>query len=79
MTTDRAAWKAAADAAAAADANANTIRGELQGALANALNLADLIDAGTATPAQQRQALSLCLHGVVRLAKVVYRTYDQPA
>jgi hypothetical protein len=59
--------------------NADLIRSELQGAVANALALADALDANTATPAQQRQALSLCLHGLVRLAKVVYRTYDVPA
>jgi hypothetical protein len=59
--------------------NADLIRTELQGQIATALALADALDANTATPAQQRQALSLCLHGLVRLAKVAYRTYDQPA
>lgn len=66
-------------AQATADTNAALIRTELQSQVASALALADAIDANTATPAQQRQALSICLHGLVRLAKVVYRTYDQPA
>jgi hypothetical protein len=74
--------RAAAHAQAALDAtaltNSNTIRGELQAALANALALADALDANTATPAQQRQALSLCLRGLVRVGKVIYREYQTP-
>lgn len=60
-------------------ANAATIKASLQSQIANALALADLLDTNNATPAQQRAALSLCLRGVVRLAKVVYSDYAQPA
>jgi hypothetical protein len=76
---DDAAAQATQAATANAQANSTLIQGELQSTIANALSLADLLDANTATPAQQRQALSLCLHGLVRLAKVVYRTYEVPA
>ena len=79
MQADNAAAAAAAAVTATANTNATLIQTELQSQLTNALALADLLDANTATPAQQRTALSLCLHGLVRLAKVVYRTYDQPA
>ena len=59
--------------------NAQTIQNELQTLAAQALALADALDANTATPAQQRQALSMCLRGIVRLGKVVYRDYAQAA
>lgn len=75
---------AAAAAAAAADgaqqqANASTFQSSLQSQITAALALADKLDAGTATAAEQRNGLSMCLHGLVRLTKVVYRTFDQPA
>lgn len=76
---DQAAWEADAAESKAEDANAATIQSALVSHFQDALALADAIDAGTATPTQQRQALSLCLHGLVRLSRVVYRMYEQSA
>jgi hypothetical protein len=61
------------------DANADSIRDALKAQMQNALQLADALDANTATPAQQRQALAICLRGVVRLAKVVYQEFETGA
>jgi hypothetical protein len=79
MAADEDAWEAGFAAELNALTNSNTIRAELQSQLATALALADLIRDNAATPAQQRQAVELVLRGMVRLAKVVYRTYDVPA
>lgn len=41
-----------------------------------ALDLADALEQGTATPAQQRQALALCLRGMVRLGRLHLNDLD---
>lgn len=76
---DQAAAQAAAAAQTAQAGNAQTMRQSLQAHLADALTLADALDANTATPGQQRQALSLCLRGTVRLSRVVLELYDVAA
>jgi hypothetical protein len=79
LQTDRAAWAAQAQQQATWDQNATTIHDELQAQMQQALDLADALKANTATAAQQRAGLEMCLRGIVRLAKVVYRSYDTAA
>jgi hypothetical protein len=76
---DQAASAAAVAARAPLDANAAAMRQSLVAHLQDALTLADALDANTATPAQQRTALSLCLRGTVRLSRLTLSIYDQAA
>ena len=80
---DLAAWEADQAATLALrqqeQTDATTLRQELDQYESQALALADLLDANTATAAQQRAGLSGCLRGLVRLSKVVYGELDTPA
>lgn len=79
LAADRAAMQAIDAARQQQQANADSIRDALKAQMQNALQIADALDANTATPAQQRQALAICLRGVVRLAKVVYQEFETGA
>lgn len=68
---DQTAGAAQAQQQAGLAANEQTMRKSLHDRMQQALDLADALDANTATPAQQRAALALCLRGVVRLARLV--------
>lgn len=73
---DQAEWAAAATRQQTLNANADQMRAALTAHLQDALTLADALDANTATAAQQRQGLALCLRGTVRLARLTLELYD---
>lgn len=75
-SVDAAALVAAAAAEAVLTANAGTIGASLEQKRSRALALADKLDANTATPAEQREALALCLRGLVRLTRLQLRLLD---
>lgn len=79
LDADQAAWARDVQAQATRDTNAATMRAALAAHLTDALQLADALDANTATPVQQRAALSLCLRGTVRLARLTLELLDQAA
>lgn len=74
--TDMATWADTAARQATLDANATQMRNALVAHLQDALTLADALDANTATAAQQRQGLALCLRGTVRLTRLVLELHD---
>lgn len=76
LEADRAAWTAQEQRQGTLEANADQMRAALVAHLQDALSLADALDANTATPAQQRQGLALCLRGTVRLARLTLKLYD---
>lgn len=74
--SDVAAWADSAARQATLDANAAQMRTALAAHLQDALTIADALDANTATAAQQRQGLALCLRGTVRLTRLVLELHD---
>jgi hypothetical protein len=77
--TDVAAWADTATRQATLDANAAEMRAALAAHLQDTAALADTVEAGSATAAQQRQALVLCLRGTGRLTRLVLELFDQAA
>lgn len=71
LAADRAVWLAAAQTEAAHVANEATMSQSLRDRRQDALDLANALDANTATAAQQRAALALCLRSLVRLSRIV--------
>jgi hypothetical protein len=74
---DQAADVAAATVQAGHDANAQTMRQSLVAAMQQMVDLAALFQAGTATAADQRTALALCLRSSVRLTRLMLELFDQ--
>lgn len=57
--------------------NRDLMAWQLRNRMQEALDLADAIDAGTATAADQRRALVICLRGLVRLTRLQLALYDR--
>src|SRR5262245_24227905 len=68
LAADQAAAAAAVQVTAARRANADKMRLDLHDRLQEMRDLAGRVEDGTATAADQRRALVLCLRGTVRLA-----------
>lgn len=79
LDADQAAAAAAAQTAAQRQANAAAMRQSLHDRMQQMLDLANAIEGGTATPADQRIALVLCLRGTVRLTRLFGAELDQAA
>jgi hypothetical protein len=58
-------------------ANRRAMSDALQARMQEALDLAVAIEAGTATAADQRRALVMCLRGIVRLTRLQLALLDE--
>src|SRR5262245_51435633 len=77
--SDQQAAAAAATVTAAHTANSATMRLSLHDRIQEMRDLATGVEAGTATAADQRRALVLCLRGTVRLALLMLVELDAAA
>jgi hypothetical protein len=70
-------WTADAEVQAVAHTNAETMRGHLQDDRAELITLAQAIEDETASEAEQRQALVLCLRGIARITRLELSHLDE--
>ncbi len=59
------------------DRNRDTMGEQLVGLMQECRDLLDKIELGTATAADQRRAIVICLHGFVRLTRLHLGLYDR--